>query len=252
MKYNEISDERDPRKKYYVVDALDFEGLMMQMRTPKVVELRELFSLMKMIVVKYWEYEKHYEKNSAELLRQQNNQLIGSVNKLKSLVLTVKQDGDERERRAEEERRRAEEERRRAEERERHAEEERERAEERSRRFCSQIENTVERLRRDIAPNVVPPPINPAKKYRLGLYRTAVNGEWYLMRRQREAWRDAERRLYNRSMVRARIWEDVSHAIDVGNSLKRRCRHLTWYARGNIMEILFVCRRNIEMKFGRM
>ena len=230
IQYEEITDEKDCRKKYYVLDAIDFEGIMMQMRTEKVRELRELFSLMKMIVVKYCEYEKFYEKHSAELLRQQNYQLIGSVNELKSLVLTVKEDGDERERRAEEERRKAEEERTRAEERER-------RAEERSRRLSTQIENNIKRLRRDIAPNVVPAPINPSKVHRLGLYRTALDGEWYLMRRQREAWRDAERRLYNRSMIQVRVWDNVSHAVDVGNTLKRRCRRLTWYARGNIIRV---------------
>lgn len=77
---------------------------MMQMHTPKIVELHELFSLMKMIIVKYCEDENYYEKNSAELLRQQNNQLLGSVSELKSLVLNVKNNADEERQRAEEER----------------------------------------------------------------------------------------------------------------------------------------------------
>jgi len=230
IRYEEITDDTDPRKKYYVLDAVDFEGIMMQMRTEKVRELRELFSLMKMIIVKYCEYEKFYEKHSAELLRRQNNQLMGSVNELKSLVLTVKLDGDERERKAEEERRKAEEERQKA-------EDERQRAEERSRRLSSQIETNIVSLRTIIAPNVVPPPINRLKVHRLGLYRTALDGEWYLMRRQLEAWRDAERRLYNRLMTRVRVWDSVSHAIDIGNTLKRTCRRLTWYARGNILRV---------------
>lgn len=67
------------------------------------------------------------------------------------------------------------------------------------------------------------------------------------MRRAIETWRDAERRLINqRSMTRVRIWDSVSHAIDVGNTLKRTCRRLTWYARGNIIRVPEEHRENIR------
>lgn len=75
IEHLKITDDKDPCKKYYILDALNFEGLMIQMRTSKVVELCKLFSLMKIIVIKYYKYEKYYERYSAELLQYQNNQL---------------------------------------------------------------------------------------------------------------------------------------------------------------------------------
>lgn len=64
IEYSEIKDEENSQKKYYVLSALDFESIMMQMRTPKIIELRYLFSLMKFILTKYNEYEKCYEKST--------------------------------------------------------------------------------------------------------------------------------------------------------------------------------------------
>lgn len=199
------------------------------MRTEKVVELRELFSLLKIIIIKYCEYEKWYERHSAELLRHQNLALMSSVNDLKTMVMNVQTTADDERKRAEEERVRAEEERKRA-------EEERVRAEERNRRLTLQIETNIATLQNVIAPRVVPVPINPGKRHRLGLYSTTEPHKWYLMRRQIEGWREAERRLERRGMQMVRFWEDVPHAVDVGNTLKQRCRHLKWYARGNTLE----------------
>lgn len=136
IKYEQVADEKYPRKKYYVLSGIDFESLLMQMRTDKVVELRRLFSKMKTVFVKYCEYEKMYERHQSQMLYSQNNFLVKSVEDLKSLVVIVKSNADEERARAEEEQikaeereRKAEEERRRAEERERQSEEERDRAE---------------------------------------------------------------------------------------------------------------------------
>lgn len=196
------------------------------MRTSKVIELRELFSLMKFIIIKYCKYEKYYERHSAELLKLQNNQLTYSIEELKSLVLAVKGQVDEERQRAEERERRAENERLRAEERERLAEE-------RSQRLSAQIEKNIDTLRNNIAPNIVPQPINDSKRRNLGkyfflfinhikiiylkfsgLYRTSNNrSKWYLMRRREEGWRGVERKLQKRGMRLIRKWTDVPHAV---------------------------------------
>lgn len=69
----------------------------------------------------------------------------------------------------------------------------------------------------------------------LGLYKTSVDGEWYLMRRQQEGWREAERRLLKRNMQLLEKWENVPHAIDIGNLIKKHYRQFSWYARGNTL-----------------
>lgn len=166
--YNEITDEMNARKKYFVLDTLDFESLMMQMRNDKVIVLRELFSLLKMIVVKYNEYENYFEKKISEMLKRENNDLIRSVNELKSLVLTVKLQGEDMYRRSEEERRRAVERERLADQEICRADEERWRAEERA-RFAEErinilmnvIKTNEKSLRTNIAPLVVPTPKYP-------------------------------------------------------------------------------------------
>nr|WIE95413.1 hypothetical protein [Microctonus hyperodae filamentous virus] len=139
IQYNEISDDHNVQRKYYVLDAIDFESLLMLMRTERIMELRHLFSLTKFIVTKYCEYERYHEKHMGELLKHQNTALTQSVQELKSLVMTVKEQGNEREAKAQEERRRAEEREARAEEERRRAEEREARAEERSARLSTQI-----------------------------------------------------------------------------------------------------------------
>lgn len=134
IQYEEVPDEKDPRKKYYVLSGIDFESLLMQMRTAKVVELRRLFSKMKTVFVKYCEYERLYERHQSQLLMSQNNFLVRSVEDLKSLVVTVKSNADEERARAEEERVRAEEERVKSEMERFNAELDRSRAEERERK----------------------------------------------------------------------------------------------------------------------
>lgn len=237
IQFDEISDDRGSRKKYYVMTAIDFEAILMQMQTKKASELRHLFSLMKMIVLKYREYEQWFERYSAEGIRQRNSVLLASLNDLTNLIHSVKQQVAEERQRADERERKAEEERQRAEERERKAEGERKLAEERNKQLTSQIEINVQKLRNDIAPHVAPHPINFAKCHRVGLFRLPLHGEWYLMRRQREAWNDGERRLVKRKMILVGLWENVPHAVDLGNSLKQRCRGLSWYANGNILRV---------------
>nr|WIE95412.1 hypothetical protein [Microctonus hyperodae filamentous virus] len=59
------------------------------------------------------------------------------------------------------------------------------------------------------------------------------------MRRQQEAWTEAERRLQRRGLRLIKRWENVAHAVDLGNLVKQHCRRLNngleWYARGNIL-----------------
>lgn len=182
IKYEEVTDEKDQRKKYYVFSGIDFECLLMQMRTEKVVELRRLFSKMKHIFVKFCEYERLYEKHQSQIMNSQNSILLKSVEELKSLVVTVKSTADEERVKAEEERLKAEQERIKAEEREQKserervkaeeervkAEEERSRAEQRSIALMEQMKRNVTILNTVIAPRMAPLPIGRNKIRILG------------------------------------------------------------------------------------
>lgn len=249
IQYTEVADEHDVRKKYYVLSGNDFDEIIIQMRTPKVRELRKLFSILKTIAIKQHEYEKLYERFQAQMLVSQNNILLHSVHELKSMVTIVQTSADEERQKAAAERQRAEyerqsaeireqladEERQKAEMRERRAEEERQRAEQRSRLLTEQMKRNVTILTNVIAPNMAPEPIGKHKIRQLGLYKTAVDNEWYLMRRQQEGWRDAERKLFKRNMTFVKKWDNVPHAIDIGNSVKKHYRQFNWYACGNYL-----------------
>lgn len=220
--FEEITDEHDPRKKYYVLQGKYFDDIIMQMRTSKVAELRQLFSLLKNILVKQCEYETLYGRH----IQSQNNVLLRSVDELKSLVVTVKTS-------AEEERQRAEERERSAHRERQCAEEERRRAEERNKSMKQQMKRNESVLTNIIAPRMAPLPIGKNKTRKLGLYKTSVCGEWYLMRRQQEGWREAERKLFTRNMVAVQTWDNVPHAVDIGNLVKKHYRQFNWFARGN-------------------
>lgn len=64
-----IVDQENPTKTYYVLPRKDFEMLIMQMRTPKAQEIRELYLKIKEIILLYMAYESHC--NSVVILRQQ-------------------------------------------------------------------------------------------------------------------------------------------------------------------------------------
>ena len=68
IEYYEVQDEDNAQKKYYVLNGIDFASFLMQMRTPKAIELRELYAIMKEIVMKYSQYEKLYEERLKELI----------------------------------------------------------------------------------------------------------------------------------------------------------------------------------------
>jgi len=264
IKYSEIACDSDPRKKYYVLSSLDFESLIMQMRTDKVVELRNMFSKMKYIITKYNEYEKFYERYQTQILQLQNNRLAHNVEELKEILLNVQTSSDKDRLKAEEDRIKAEEERnkalqreqfaeserRKAQQREEYAEQERKKAEmerekseaerfraqARSERLEQLIEDTNYKLNTTIGPNLSPAPISKGKCRSLGLYSTPNKNEWYLMRRQEECWREAESRLELRGMKLLCKWTNVAHAVDIGNSVKHFYRtQFSWHAKGNVL-----------------
>lgn len=78
--YEEITE--DFGKKLYVVNAMDFETLLMQMRTLKIAEVRELFTLMKCITAKYCEYEKLFEEHKNKLLLVQNSKMMATMQEM--------------------------------------------------------------------------------------------------------------------------------------------------------------------------
>ena len=230
IEYSEIPDEDTPQKKYYALSGIDFASLLMQMRTPKAVELRELYAIMKEIVMKYREYEKLYEERLKELISAQNNLLTAQMGNLQSMMEEERQRAEEREKRAEEERQRAEKERQRA-------EEERQRADERNRLLQSKLAYGVDRLRNVISKKMAPNPINRNKTRCLSLYKVSQN-VWYVMRRQLESVNEGERKIFHKYPMAAKLymWEDVAHAVDIGNLVKKHYRNrLRWDARGNFI-----------------
>lgn len=76
---NENKDDDSGNQYIYVVSTLDFETLMHQIRTLKVVELRELFTLIKFIMNKYSDYEKYFEEHHNTLLLVQNSQIMAAA-----------------------------------------------------------------------------------------------------------------------------------------------------------------------------
>lgn len=254
IQYTEIEDVNYRKKRYIVMDPLDFESLLMQMRSRKAQEIRELYSFLKHISIQYTKYEKYYEEHRNELISHQNNQLTQSVYELKDLVLRVKDTADKEIERAEIERKRAEEERKQAEEErkraeDRYVEEQKERAKA-EKRHCEVSDKlngitkrirseVVDRLRNDIAPMVSPAPINPNKERCLGLINITPTCEWYIVRRQRESFNKAVAailRKYPQALL-IKEWHGVPHAVDIGNSLKLRLRNIKWMARGNTLRV---------------
>lgn len=186
INYTEVADTKDVRKKHIVLDIIDMETLMTQMRTEKCVEIRKLLSSFKDLKTKYSEYEQHRAIHLTELLTQQNYSLLTTVDALKISYEEGRRLAEEEriiaERRHEEtlkiadeaERRNAEAERRHKEAERRHeeerklAEEERKLAAERHSQLSSQLEKNTFILRTDIGPNLAPIPISKNKCRNLG------------------------------------------------------------------------------------
>lgn len=78
--------------------------------------------------------------------------------------------------------------------------------------------------------------LNPNFKSYLGLYKSSLAGEWYLMFRRKEGWRKAERRLLKRNMELIATWENVPQTIDIGNLIINHYRQFVWFARGNLLQ----------------
>lgn len=110
-------------------------------------------------------------------------------------------------------------------------------ANERCQRYTTQLENSIEALK-GIALNLVPPPINASKHHRFGLFKTLKDGEYYIMRRQLEKWAVTEYDLVqNRGMTLLKFWDNVSHAVALGNTVKKYLRQRSFYARDNTIRI---------------
>ena len=88
VKYTEVCKEND---KYIVMTDMELESLMMQMKTSRVYELHILFSLMKMIVLKYCEYEKYFAKYHAHILACQNSTMLSTMHEMKRVILSERQ-----------------------------------------------------------------------------------------------------------------------------------------------------------------
>lgn len=245
------------------MNTMDFESLLMQMRSRKAQEIRELYSVLKHVSTQYIKYEKYYEEHRNEMLSTQNNQLAQSVHELKDLVLQVKSKADKEIEKAEQERLKVEQERQKAEKR--HVavygklEQERQKAEqerlkaEQERQIAEQRHTTVsgkldtirkrirtevvDRLRTEIAPLVSPQPINRDKERCLGLICITPRHEWYIVRRQRESFNKAINAVLrkNQNAVLVKEWCPLAHSVDIGNCVKLRLRNLKWLARGNIL-----------------
>lgn len=250
IEFGQIKDEHNPRKRYYVVNTLDFDSLLMQMRTKKAIEIRELFSIIKHVFLKYTEYERNYELRLKELwnyeyhkISEQNNQIMCRINEFKNALTLEREKFSaerkftlERARRAEEARQRAETECRSALRREANVQHSHQALQRMVTHMEEKIVYTKSVLVHNVAPLLSPKPINNKKIRSLGLYRIDLSS-WYMIRRQEESYRDGERNLLEKypGTILVRKWTNVPHAIDVANTLKTKFKTIK-SIRGNILK----------------
>lgn len=244
IEYTNVTDEKDHRKKYVLLSGIDFESLLMQMRTAKSAELRTIFSVMKMTMTKYCEYEKIYADRLAETSARQTDIVMNKLEQVGAKFETEMKTAadewkaliDQAHMKLQREMEKAAVERR---DIERRALLEMEKAAAERHQISQQLKRNVRILESKIvATRFTPPPppqsISVNKIRILGIYRTSMADEWYMMQRQREGWNDAERKLLKRDMVLLHRWDNLSHAVDVGNLIKKHFRrHLSWDARSN-------------------
>ncbi|KAK2574814.1 hypothetical protein KPH14_013074 [Odynerus spinipes] len=209
--YNEIKDEKNPRKSYIVLDTLGFESLLMQMRSPKAREIRELYYYFRHISTQYMKYEKYFEKHINEIIMGQNKHLMDYAERSEAREKEITN-----------------------------------KLEKMSNKIDDIKTNVsvkiVNQLREEVSPLVAPEPINTKKERCLALINTKPGHEWYIVRRQRETFNSAIDKVLKKyekekpSVVKR--WYKISHSVDVGNSLKNRLRNLRWMARGNILSAI--------------
>lgn len=194
----EVSDPDDLRKKYYVISGLDFNMLLMQMRTNKTRELCRLMVLMKSALIKQSEYEQLYSQYNASWRNYTDVQLemcldeIRKCRQAKAILYHRKFITNERF--------------------------------QNHQRIKHQMQHQLLRSRKrqlDQRP--------PA----LGLYRTNNAGEWYLMRRKMEYWNNAERKVLKRGMEKIFCWFNTDHTTNVMASLCNRFDQYDWTIYGN-------------------
>lgn len=194
----EVSDPDDLRKKYYVISGLDFNTLLMQMRTNKARELCRLMVLIKTALIKQSEYEQLYLQYNASWRNYTDVQLemcLDEIRKCRQAKATLyhhKFITNERF--------------------------------QNHQRIKHQMQHQLLRSRKrqlDQRP--------PA----LGLYRTNNAGEWYLMRRKMEYWNNAERKVLKRGMEKIFCWFNTDHTTNVMASLCDRFDQYDWTIYGN-------------------
>lgn len=197
--FKELVSDKDPRKKYYVLCGKDFETLLAQMKTTNVLDIRHLMQEISDVQRKFHEYQTIFEQRN----------LAKSIKELKTLMTSEVVRAEERE----------------------------QRAVERNTILTNQIKRNVTILNTIIAPRMAPLTKKINKRRQIGLYKTQVDGEWYLMRRQQEGWKEAEQMLLLRNMRLVKRWDNVSHAVDIGNVIKERYRQFDWFAVGNYLRV---------------
>lgn len=209
--YTEIKDEQNPRKSFIVLDTLAFESLLMQMRSPKAREIRELYYYFRHISTQYIKYEKYYEKHLNEIIMGQNKLLVDYAQRADAR--------DEEAKKIENE-------------------------------ILNKLDDiktdlsvkVVDRLRDEVSPLVAPESINSKKERCLALINTVPGYEWYIVRRQRETFNSSVAKILKKyekeKPTVVKRWYKISHSVDVGNALKNRLRNLHWLARGNILSAI--------------
>lgn len=99
-----------------------------------------------------------------------------------------------------------------------------------------------DRIRENKALSLAPKPINYDKIRCAILFRftlelaTSAWSAWYLARRQKKGVKQAElylQRRYKRFPQLVKMWEGVSHAVDIGNSVKNEFERRKWLVKGN-------------------
>lgn len=107
-------------------------------------------------------------------------------------------------------------------------------------------------LELEVDVRVCPKPIDEKKIHNFGLYYNQEKTELYFMRRQEDAWKQAETKLLKKGFKVFAIWKNVPMGIDIGNSLK--CHLLENYPKIEVHynTISLKKRKNINEKYSQI
>ncbi|KAK2574723.1 hypothetical protein KPH14_013105 [Odynerus spinipes] len=215
ISFDQITDMKNTRKHYVLMNTADLKFLLPRMRSDESYEISNLLDYFKLV---YRTYEKLFGRNRCRLLNEEYDRQLEYTNELKHLVLQIKDYARQK------------------------IDHERKLHMETKEKMTRVRLEVIEPLATKVSPMVAPDPISTKKERCLGLINIEPNYTWYIVRRQRETFNIAISKILRKykdtNPTVLKKWYKISHAIDIGNSLKLRLRNLSWSARGNILSVI--------------